>query len=537
MAKDTSFAPNGMDVVKLTDKNVLRTLENGVQFGRWVLLENIQETLDAALEPILLQQTFKQGGQDMMKLGDNIIPYNNLFRFFLTTKLSNPHYAPEVQVKVSLLNFTITLGGLEEQLLGVVVAEELPELAQQKTTLVIQNAAMNKQLYDIESEILYLLSNSKGNILDDTVLIETLAQSKKTSEEIKEKMREAANIESEILKQSELYRPVAKRASLLYFVIADLGEVDPMYQYSLQWFTQLFIRGIGAAKPSSVLDQRIVSLNDYFTLSVYNNICRSLFERHKLLFSFVLCVKIMQGENLIDPILYRFLLSGISPEIVQAKMPESNWLESNVWNDFCSLAGIKQFRSLPESFSKGLNAWQEVFDSPEPHRMTLPKPFTTISLLEKLCFLRCLRRDKIELALQDFIVQNLGEAFIQPPLFDLKSCYLDSVNNTPLIFILSSGSDPNKDLDILAQDLNMTDKLKRIALGQGQGKKATTLIEKGAAAGDWVMLQNCHLSISWMPVLEQICESMEPEKVRIEFCLVRSLTFPPHRCIPTSACG
>lgn len=418
---------------------MLRTLENGVQFGRWVLLENIQETLDAALEPILQQQTFKQGGQDMMKLGDNIIPYNNLFRFFLTTKLSNPHYAPEVQVKVSLLNFTITQSGLEEQLLGVVVTEELPELAHQKADLVVQNAAMNKQLYDIESEILYLLSNSKGNILDDTVLIETLAQSKKTSEEIKEKMREAANIETEILKQSELYRPVAKRASLLYFVIADLGEVDPMYQYSLQWFTQLFVRGIATAKPASDLEQRISNLNDYFTLSVYNNICRSLFEKHKLLFSFILCVKIMQGDDLIDGVLYRFLLSGISPEVVQAKMPESSWLESNVWSDLCSLAGVKQFRSLPESFAKNLSAWQEVFESSDPQEMSLPKPFSTISLLEKLCVLRCLRRDKMELALQNFIVHYLGETFIQPPLFDLKSCYLDSVNITPLIFILSSG--------------------------------------------------------------------------------------------------
>ena len=63
------------------------------------------------------------------------------------------------------------------------------------------------------------------------MLIETLAQSKKTSEEIKEKMREAVAIEDEVNVQSNLYRPVAKRASLLYFVIADLGEVDPMYQY------------------------------------------------------------------------------------------------------------------------------------------------------------------------------------------------------------------------------------------------------------------------------------------------------------------
>ena len=147
----------------------------------YVLLENIQEVLNAALEPILLQQKFKQGGQDMIKLGDNTIPYNDSFRFFLTTKLANPHYASEVQVKISLLLFTITVEGLEEQLLNVVVAEEMPELAKQKADLVLQNAASNKQLFDIEFEILYLLSNSKGNILDDTVLIETLAQAKVTS--------------------------------------------------------------------------------------------------------------------------------------------------------------------------------------------------------------------------------------------------------------------------------------------------------------------------------------------------------------------
>ncbi len=532
MAKDPAFATNGMDVVKLSDKNFLRTLENGVQFGRWVLLENIQETLDAALEPILLQQKFKQGGQEMMKLGDNVIPYNDSFKFFMTTKLANPHYAPEVQVKVSLLNFTITLGGLEEQLLGVVVAEELPELAQQKANLVVQNAAMNRQLYDIESEILYLLSNSKGNILDDTVLIETLAQSKKTSEEIKEKMREASNIEQEILVQSELYRPVAKRASLLYFVIADLGEVDPMYQYSLQWFTQLFVRGVGSSQPAPTIDQRITNLNDYFTLSVYNNVCRSLFERHKLLFSFILCIKILQGDDRIDGVQYRFLLSGISPNSKQEKLPNSSWLELNVWNDICALAGINEFNELTDSVCKDLSVWQQIFDSTEPHRMEFPAPFKSVTPLERLCVLRCLRRDKMELAMQDFITLYLGDKFIQPPPFDLKACYNDSIPTTPLIFVLSSGSDPNKELDILATEMNMTDRLKRIALGQGQGKKASALIERGLVAGDWVMLQNCHLSISWMPTLEQICESMEIDKIHSEFRLW--LTSMPSESFPTS---
>ena len=62
MGKDPSLAENGIEVTKLTEKNYLRTLENAVRFGRWVLMENILETLDASLEPLLLQQTFVQGG-------------------------------------------------------------------------------------------------------------------------------------------------------------------------------------------------------------------------------------------------------------------------------------------------------------------------------------------------------------------------------------------------------------------------------------------------------------------------------------------
>ena len=106
MAK--SIMQDNFEVIKESDSNFLRTLENGVRYGKWIILENIGETLDATLEPILLRRTFRQGSQMMMRIGDNNVPYNDTFRFFLTTKLSNPHYAPEVCVKVTLLNFAIT---------------------------------------------------------------------------------------------------------------------------------------------------------------------------------------------------------------------------------------------------------------------------------------------------------------------------------------------------------------------------------------------------------------------------------------------
>ncbi len=83
-----------------------------------------------------------------------------------------------MSVKVSLLNFFVTPEGLEDQLLGTVVTQERPDLANLKSQLVLSNAKMRGELAAIEDRILQLLSASSGNILDDEELINTLAQSK-----------------------------------------------------------------------------------------------------------------------------------------------------------------------------------------------------------------------------------------------------------------------------------------------------------------------------------------------------------------------
>ncbi|KAF6778758.1 hypothetical protein AHF37_01583 [Paragonimus kellicotti] len=119
---------NKLGVVKMSDTNYLRTLENAIQFGMPVLMENVGEQLDPILEPILQRLIFKSQGVFYMRLGDSVIEYNPDFRFYITTRLRNPHYLPEVSVKVCLINFMITPLGLEDQLLGIVTAEEKPEL-------------------------------------------------------------------------------------------------------------------------------------------------------------------------------------------------------------------------------------------------------------------------------------------------------------------------------------------------------------------------------------------------------------------------
>ena len=75
----------------------MKTLENAIQAGKPVLLQNILETLEPALNPILKKSIVIQQGQMVLKMMDKYIPYNDKFRFFITTKLPNPHYSPEVK--------------------------------------------------------------------------------------------------------------------------------------------------------------------------------------------------------------------------------------------------------------------------------------------------------------------------------------------------------------------------------------------------------------------------------------------------------
>ena len=201
----------GLEIIKLSEKEFLRSLVNAVRFGKPVLLENVGTELDPSLEPILAKQTFKMGGTEMIKIGDETIAYHPDFNFFITTKLPNPHYSPETCVKVTLLNFTVNASGLEDQLLGLVVGKERPDLQEAKNQLVVSMASMKKTQKELEDKILKLLAESEGDILEDESLIIVLGEAKVTSDDISVKVAEAEKTEKEIDETREKYRPTGSR--------------------------------------------------------------------------------------------------------------------------------------------------------------------------------------------------------------------------------------------------------------------------------------------------------------------------------------
>jgi dynein heavy chain len=523
------FPDTGMILTKQTDKGFLQNVESGVQFGKWVLIESVLQDIDPSLEPLLLQET----STGSVKLGDKMVTYSPEFRLYMCTNLPNPHYQPELQVKVTLLNFTITPVGLQDQMLGVVVAKEMPEMEAKKKSLIVQNANAKRQLQEIGDQILKLLSEAKGDILDDGSLIDILAESKKTSTEINKQVKEAEEVSIDIDKTRLGYVPVAERASLLYFTISDLNLIDPMYQYSLEWFVRLFISGIANSEASTDIEQRLMNLNTFFTRSLYENVCRSLFEAHKMLFSVLLAVQIMMGAGTVNAGEWRHLVAGAAPRQV-LENPAPDWLAEDQWTQVLALADLESFPDFEKSFVENLPSWKRFCDSVEPHREKFPEPWESkLTVFQKLLPLRALRSDKMTPALQHFISDSMGASYNSPPQFDITLSFKDSTNISPLIFVLSTGADPTDKLMLFAKESGVgSDRFNKISLGQGQGGRATKMIEEGVKRGGWVLLQNCHLAVSWLPTLEVICEGLKPDETHEEFRLW--LTSAPTPKFPVS---
>ncbi|KAI8732070.1 dynein heavy chain 6, axonemal isoform X3, partial [Biomphalaria glabrata] len=432
-------ALNNLKIIKLSNSNFLRTLEACIRAGLPVLMEDVGEALDPALEPVLLKQTFIQGGRVLIRLGDSDIDYDRNFRFYMTTKLSNPHYLPEVCIKVTVINFTVTKKGLEDQLLSDVVSLERPDLEEQRNELIMRINADKNQLKSIEDKILKLLFESEGNILDNEELINTLNDSKVTSTVIKQRLAESETTEEKISVAREKYRCVAERGSVMYFVVSDMGEVDPMYQFSLKYFKQLF-----------------------------NN---------------TISTKIMKTEGEITPLEWNFFLRGPIGGIEKQNVPKpenTTWLPLNVWKMACEMSDtFEDFRYIHYDLDK-TPVWIRLDEGPE----------TTFAVTE-------------------FVSECLGKQFVESPPVTLPELYESMSKTTPLVFILSPGSDPMTSFLRFAKDMGVHENVKSISLGQGQGPVADKMIKNATKFGEWVFVQNCHLAASWMNAMEDIIKNIQ----------------------------
>merc|ERR1719163_31812 len=238
--------------------------------------------MEAAMLPIVGRQYLRRGRKILVKMGDKEVEVHKNFKLVLHTKLSNPHYPPEIQAETTLVNFTVTEAGLEDQLLARVVKKERPDLEEQKAALIKQQNEFKIKLKEIEDSLLYQPATAEGDLTENVELIENLEESKRVSINIEEKAEIAKVTEVEINEAREEYRGVANRGALLFFMLSTMVRVHTIYVFSLASFVNVFERAIDVTEPSEELATRLASLTETITYVVWHYTRRGLFEKHKL---------------------------------------------------------------------------------------------------------------------------------------------------------------------------------------------------------------------------------------------------------------
>ena len=505
---------NGLRVTTMADINLLRVVEDCIRNGKPLLIEDCRESLEPAIEPVLQRAVFKEGNRTLIRLGDSNVDYDELFKLYMTTKMPNPHYLPETCIKVTIINFTVTMDGLTDQLLGDVVVAERPEVEEKNAKLIMQMSADKKKLAEIEADILFRLSNSKGNILDDVELIETLASSKRFSTIIKERLQQAEVTEVEIKEARMGYITAAVRGAIIYFVIADLADIDPMYQYSLQFYKELFNKCIADSEKNDDLDTRLATIIEYSTRACYANVCGGLFEKDKVLFSSLLCFQILRNAGEIGANEWSLFVRGAGivdrsnqPANPQpARISEASWdILYKAESDVGAEGGDEAVRpyagllaSITQEWDKSWFAWATCDD---PINTPLPAPFDkTVNEFQKMICIKVFHEHQMLLACNNYTRIKFGDPLADSPSRTIEEIYAELDNKKPCIFVLSTGADPSGML--FKFQAVMKKKMELVSLGQGQGPVAEQLVADGCKSGDWVLLQNCMLAKSWMSDLE-----------------------------------
>jgi dynein heavy chain len=222
------------------------------------------------------------------------------------------------------------------------------------------------------------------------------------------------------------------------------------------------------------MESRLNALIDVISRQIYTNISRGLFERDKLIFSFLITTSIMRERSDIDMVAWSLLLRGAAPLTEQQKakiLP--NPMPKTILTDVNHLFLYSAELNLPEVFGGLLEemlneneSWYKWANCETPQTDVLPGEWETkLDHFQKLIVLKAFRPEKISSAFQLFVLNNMGKFYTESPPVTMDVVFADTDSKTPMIFILSTGADPTATLLKFAKAKNQMEELVAISLG------------------------------------------------------------------------
>ncbi|EFN51784.1 hypothetical protein CHLNCDRAFT_37234 [Chlorella variabilis] len=523
---------NGLRTPPHSDAKCIDTVSVSLRSHTKTQRCNHSPEIDPVLDAVIQKKVPDPCRSQIIKLGDVEVEYNPRFQLYLQTKLSNPHFKPEVAAQTTLVNFCVTEAGLEDQLLALVVDHERSDLQKDAMRLVHQLAEYTIALKQLEDSLLARLAASQGDILEDMPLIENLEETKRTAVQIAEQVKQAKETEVSISKAREVYRPVALRGALIYFVVDSLSALDRVYHYSMANFIHIMIKGMVRGPPD--VAERVKLLMSVISHQLFNYIAQGLFERHKLLVATQLCMRILKKKGELCQEKFEYFLHA--PQVVGQPNPVSELLPQTCWQSVLALKELADYHALPEDLFASYMRWKEWVEMERPEDEPLPGDWKRMPQFDQLLLFQALRPDRVTAAMAKFVANTLG---MQCCRCFWWLCLQDASPGTPMLVLLSPGVDVAGAVEALGCKLGYTQengKYFSVSLGQGQEPIAMSHLTHAHKNGGWVLLQNIHLTIEWTSgplekYIDKLAEGAHPD-----FRLFLSAEAPPslERPLPIS---
>lgn len=481
-----SFLPRKLCITSFLNSNFIRQLENEIRFGGILLIKDA-EYYDPILDSILRNEIYRNGGRMMMKLGDKELDFSPDFKLILHTRDSQITLPPFVRARVSLVNFTVTTGSLENLVLNTTLKNKNPAIEAKRIELVSLQGKYLVRLHDLEDQLLNSLSDSNGTILDNDKVIETLEILKDQANDIDVKINDSNSIMRAVEDERNKYYDIAKHSSAIFRIFSQMSRLNRLYHFSLQSYISIF-EFILENNPNSI---DMASFIKELYRESYARISPSLTYLDKLIFALALSSSYFTIEIGQE---FRVILSKILKSISTGKYVNSL---NEILNS--EVVTPEKITNISES---------EIQKACTENEMLI----VLSDLIKSLVTSNTDKKDSFMDAffnLTSFLFTGIGPISSKYGLVDWMSPQVGYKG--PLILASTETYDATYKIEQISR--RMGSKLLIVSMGSREGIEiANKEISMAAKNGYWVLIQNVQMAPIWLSYLDKKLESLSAQE-------------------------
>ncbi|KAK4192422.1 putative dynein heavy chain [Podospora australis] len=506
-----------LTVTSFLDDSFTKQLESSLRFGNPILIQDA-EHLDPVLNHVLNKEYQKTGGRVLIQLGKQQIDFSPAFKIYLSTRDPSATFAPDICSRTTFVNFTVTQSSLQTQSLAEVLKSERPDVDERRSNLIKLQGEFKVHLRQLEKRLLQALNESRGNILDDDNVIETLETLKTEAAEISAKMSNTEGVMAEVEEITLQYSIIAKSCSAVFATLEQLHYLNHFYQFSLQYFLDIF--------------HSVLHGNPHLANEQNHNVRRDIIVKDLFVTTFK---RTALGVLQKDRVTLAMLLAQASPykmdkgllDVVLDERVEGKDLSSEIDAKDEVFNRARRITALKDKLDGVSDADWDKFLTEELAENFVPKVWDdnieeTDRALMSLLLVKLFRLDRFVPAAERFVTLVFGNDLFDI-VEDLKQT-VDQVSATrPISLVSSPGFDASYKVDSLVERMRV--RCTNIAMGSNEGlASADKAISNAAQTGSWVLIKNVHLAPTWLQSLEKRMESLNPNS---EFRLFLSMESSP----------